>query len=154
MIAEKNIDRFSNGGGMGGKFMQSNAQTTHVSKKAFWAGRILSALSILFLLFDGVIKLFKPAVVVEATVQLGYPENTIIGIGIVLTACTILYAIPQTSILGAILLTGYLGGAVATHVRVGGPTFSIVFPIIVGALVWGGLFLRDERMRKLIPLRS
>jgi len=89
-----------------------------VSKGKLWAGRIMSWLPALFLLVDGVMKLFKPAVVVEATVKLGYPENTILPIGIVLTVCTILYLIPRTAVLGAILLTGYLGGAVATHVRV------------------------------------
>jgi hypothetical protein len=119
-----------------------------------WTGRVFSALSILFLLLDGIMKLFKPAFVVEATVQLGYPESTIVGIGIVLVASTVLYIIPRTSILGAILLTGYLGGAVATHVRVGGGWFPIVFPVIIAAFVWGGIYLRDERLRALIPLRS
>src|SRR5438132_5638354 len=108
--------------------MQSAIEDTPVSKKALWAGRIISVLPALFLLFDGVMKLVKPAFVVEATVQLGYPESVIIGLGIVLIACTIFYLIPRTSILGAILLTGYLGGAVATHVRVGDPIFTICFP--------------------------
>ena len=134
--------------------MQSNAHVVPVSKKALWAGRILSALAALFLLADGVAKLFKPAPVVEGTIQLGYPESVIVGLGIVLTACTILYLIPRTSVLGAILLTGYLGGAVATHVRVGGPLFNVIFPVVFGALVWGGLFLRDTRLRALIPLRQ
>ena len=133
--------------------MQPDTQAVPVSKKMLWTGRILSALAALFLLFDGVAKLFKPAPVVEATVQLGYPESVILGLGIVLTACTILYLVPRTSILGAILLTGYLGGAVATHVRVGGPLFSVIFPILFGVLVWGGLFLREGRLRALIPLR-
>lgn len=133
--------------------MPSNPQAVPVSKTMLWTGRILSALAALFLLFDGVAKLFKPAPVVEATVQLGYPESVILGLGIVLTACTILYLIPRTSVLGAILLTGYLGGAVATHVRVGGPLFSVIFPILFGVLIWGGLFLRDGRLRALIPLR-
>ncbi len=119
-----------------------------------WTGRVISALAILFLLMDGVMKLVKPAIVVETTVQLGYPENTIVGIGIVLLVSTVLYMIPRTAILGAILLTGYLGGAVATHVRVGGPMFSIIFPVIIGVLVWGGLYLRDERLRALIPLQK
>ena len=119
-----------------------------------WAGRIISSLSALFLLLDGVMKLVKPAFVVEATVRLGYPESVIFGLGIVLTACTVLYMIPRTSVLGAILLTGYLGGAVATHVRAGEGLFPMFFPVIIGVLVWGGLFLRDERLRTLIPLRS
>ena len=133
--------------------MQSETRAVSSSKKMLWTGRILSALAALFLLFDGVAKLFKPAPVVEATVQLGYPESVILGLGIVLTACTILYLIPRTSVLGAILLTGYLGGAVATHVRVGGPLFSVIFPVIFGVLIWGGLFLREDRLRTLLPLR-
>lgn len=134
--------------------MQANPQHVAVSKKMLWAGRILSALAALFLLFDGVAKLFKPAPVVEATVQLGYPESVLLGLGIVLTACTILYLIPRTSVLGAILLTGYLGGAVATHVRVGESLFSVLFPVLFGVLIWGGLFLREPRLRALLPLRS
>jgi DoxX-like family len=115
------------------------------------AGRVLSALSSLFLLFDAVMKLVKPAPVVEATVALGYLESVIRGLGIALLASTILYVIPRTAVLGAILLTGYLGGAVATHVRVGSGAFPVVFPIILGALLWGGLYLRDERLRSLVP---
>jgi DoxX-like protein len=124
-----------------------------VSKKALWAGYVMGGLPALFLLVDGVMKLVKPAVVVEATVGLGYPESVILGLGIVLLACTVLYLIPATAVLGAILLTGYLGGAVATHVRVGGPLFPILFPVIIGMLLWGGLYLRDERLRALVPLR-
>jgi hypothetical protein len=124
-----------------------------ISNTAVWAGRIISALPVLFLLMDGVMKLFKPTLVVEATVRLGYSESTIVPIGIVLLVCTILYIIPRTSVLGAILLTGYLGGAVATHVRFYEGVFVIVFPIIIGVLIWGGLYLRDGRLRALIPLR-
>jgi hypothetical protein len=124
------------------------------SKKMVWAGRIVSGLPVLFLLLDGVMKLIKPAPVIEATTQLGYMESSIVGMGVALLASTILYAIPRTAVLGAILLTGYLGGAVATHVRVGGPLFSIIFPIIFGVLIWGGLWLRDQRIRSLIPLSS
>ena len=120
------------------------------NKSSLWAGRILSALPVLFLLLDGVMKVVKPAFVVEATVQLGYPESVIVGLGLVLVACTILYLIPRTAVLGVILLTGYLGGAVATHVRVGGPLFSILMPVILGAMLWGGLYLRDERVRSLV----
>jgi len=120
------------------------------NKRSLWAGRIISALPVLFLLVDGVMKLVKPAVVVEATVELGYPESVIVGLGLVLVACTILYLIPRTAVLGAILLTGYLGGAVATHVRVGGPVFPVIFPLILGAMLWGGLYLRDERVRSLV----
>lgn len=130
--------------------MKSDTRSSPVSSKALWAGRIVSALPVLFLLMDGVMKLFKPAVVVETTVKLGYQEAVIIPLGIVLLAATVLYAIPRTSILGAILLTGYLGGAVATHVRVGEGWFQISFPIIFGVLIWGGLFLRDTRLRALL----
>jgi hypothetical protein len=120
------------------------------NKSSLWVGRILSALPVLFLLLDGVMKIVKPAFVVEATVQLGYPESVIVALGVVLVACTVLYLIPRTAVLGAILLTGYLGGAVATHVRVGGPLFSILMPVILGAMLWGGLYLRDERVRSLV----
>jgi DoxX-like protein len=134
--------------------MQPTTETAPVSKGRLWAGRIVSALPILFLLMDGIMKLFKPALVVEATVKLGYPENVIVPLGIVLTVCTLLYAIPRTAVLGAILLTGYLGGAVATHVRLSEGVFPVTFPIIMGVLVWGGLWFRDDRVRALIPLRQ
>src|SRR5262244_2135532 len=121
--------------------MQSD--TANVSKKAVWAGRIISALPVLFLAMDGVMKVVKPAFVVDATVKLGYPESVIVLLGIVLLICVVLYVIPQTAVVGAILLTGYLGGAVATHVRVLDGLFTIVFPVILGAMLWGGLYLRD-----------
>ncbi len=125
-----------------------------ISKKTLWVSYIISGLPALFLLVDGVMKLFKPSFVVEATVALGYPESVIIPLGIVLTVCTIIYLIPQTAVLGAILLTGYLGGAVATHVRVGDAWFNIFFPAILGALLWLGIYLRDKRLRTLVPLRE
>lgn len=134
--------------------MHTTAQTALVSRNRIWAGGITSALPALFLLMDGVMKLIKPAPVVEATVRLGYPESAILAIGIVLLISTILYLIPRTSVLGAILLTGYLGGATATHVRVGASWFPVLFPVILGALVWLGLYLRDGRLRALIPLRT
>jgi hypothetical protein len=112
----------------------------------------MSALPALFLLVDGAMKLVKPRAVVVATVELGYPEGVIVALGLVLLACTVLYVIPRTSVLGAILLTGYLGGAVATHVRVGDGVFPILFPVILGALLWGGLYLRDGRLRAFLPL--
>jgi hypothetical protein len=117
-----------------------------------WAGRIMSALPALFLLVDGAMKLVKPEPVVKATVELGYSESVIFSLGIVLLACTVLYLIPQTAVLGAILLTGYLGGAVATHVRVGAGWFPISFPVVLGMLLWGGLVLRNDRLRNVIPL--
>ena len=128
--------------------------TASISPAALWTGRILSALMALFMLVDAVMKLIKPQVVIEGTVKLGYPESAIVGLGIVLLISTILYIVPRTAVLGAILLTGYLGGAVATHVRVNDSTFTIIFPVIFGALIWGGLFLRDARLRTLIPLRN
>ena len=134
---------------------ESGPHATAVSKGSLWTGRILGALSTLFLLMDGVMKLIKSAPVVEATVRLGYPESVIQSLGIVLLLCTILYAIPRTSILGAILLTGYLGGAVAANVRVGNPLFShTLFPVYIAVLVWGGLYLRDRRLRGLISVRD
>jgi hypothetical protein len=135
--------------------MQSATQTATESKTKLWAGRILSGLAVLFLLFDGILKLFKPAVVTEAMVQLGYPASLAVGIGVLLLCCVVVYAIPRTAVLGAILLTGYLGGAVATHLRVGDPLFShVLFPTYVGLLLWGGLYLRDARVRALLPFRS
>ncbi len=131
--------------------MQSDSQNAPVSKKRLWTGRIISALPVLMLLFSGILKLMKPAALVEEFVRLGYPENLIVGIGILELFCTVVYLIPRSSILGAILLTGYLGGATATHVRIGDPFF---IPIVLGVVIWGGLFLRDNRLRALIPLRS
>jgi hypothetical protein len=131
-----------------------NAEKSGTTSKRPWAGYIITALPALFLLFDGVMKLFKPEVVVKATRDLGYSESTIIPIGILLVACTIIYLIPRTAVLGAILLTGYLGGAVATHVRAETGAFSTIFPVIMGSLVWLGLYLRENRLRELVPLRS
>ena len=134
--------------------MPTSAQAAPVSKKMILAGRIITGVPTLFLLFDAVGKFVKPAPVVEGTVKLGYPESVIVPLGIVLLACTVLYMIPRTSVLGAILLTGYLGGAVATHVRVSDPLFThILFPVYLGVLIWTGLFLRDDALRTLVPLR-
>ena len=127
---------------------------TNVSTRALWAGRIISALPILFLLMDAVGKFVKPEPVVTGTIALGYNESVILPLGIVLLVCTILYAVPQTSILGAILLTGYLGGAVATHVRIGNPVFThMLFPVYLGIMIWLGIYLRDIRVRSLVPFR-
>ncbi len=128
-------------------------ETINISKKRIWAGRILSGWAALFFLMDGGMKLFKPPVVVKSTVQLGYPESAIVGIGIVLLACTILYLIPRTAIFGAVLLTGYLGGAVASQFRVGAPWFNILFPVAFGCFVWGGLYLRDKRLKSVLASR-
>src|SRR5262245_24085489 len=109
---------------------QADTRAHCVSRKALWTGWILAPLPALFLLFDGMMKLFKPEFVVKATVQLGYPESVIVPLGIVLTACTVVYLIPRTAVLGAILLTGYLGGAANTHVRAGQGLFEISFPVV------------------------
>lgn len=134
--------------------MEPPTQTAPVSKTRLWAGWIMSALALLFLLFDSVIKLMQIDPVKESFTQLGYPVTLALGIGMLELVCIVVYVIPRTSVLGAILLTGYLGGAVATHVRIGSPLFShMLFPVYVGLLVWGGLYLREDRLRALIPLR-
>ena len=134
--------------------MVANVQTVSRPATGVWVGRIVSWLFALFLLLDGVAKLFKPGPVIEGTVKLGYSESVIIPLGIVLIVCTVLYLIPRTAVLGAILLTGYLGGAVATHVRAADGAFGIIFAIAVGVLLWLGIYLRDARLRALLPLRS
>lgn len=122
-----------------------------ISRMQLWAGRIMSGFAVLFFLMDAVMKLVKPAVVVKATVQeLGYPESSIVGIGVVLLACTLLYVFPRTSFLGAILLTGYLGGAIASKIRIGGKWSDVAFALVFACLVWGGLWLRDLRLRSLL----
>ena len=135
--------------------MQASTLSAPASKVRRRTGRIISGLAVFFLVFDAVIKFFFIPPVVETFAKLGYPIGLAIPIGVVLLVCVLIYVIPQTSVLGAILLTGYLGGAVATHVRVGDPLFShILFPTYVGALIWGGLFLREDRLRSLLPFRS
>jgi hypothetical protein len=125
------------------------------SKGMIWMGRVLSTLVVLFLTMDGIMKLLKPDVVVKGTMELGFAESVIVPLGIVLLVSTLLYALPQTAVLGAILLTGYLGGAVATHVRHGDPLLSrALFPTYLGAILWLGLVLRDSRIRALLPFRS
>ena len=134
--------------------MESDTRTPPISTKRLWAGRIISLLPALLLLVDAVMKFIKPAPVVQETVRLGYAESAIVPIGIVLLVCTVLYLIPRTAVLGAILLTGYLGGAVSTHVRMAEGWFAIVFPVVFGAILWLGLYLRDDRLSSLIPLRK
>ena len=121
-----------------------------ISNMQVWVGRAMSGFSSLFLLVDGVMKLLKPSVVVRATLQLGYAESAILGIGATLLACTLLYVMPRTSTLGAMLLTAYLGGAVASNIRAGMPVFNALFPMIIAGLVWGGLWFRDLRVRDLL----
>jgi hypothetical protein len=135
--------------------LQSERQTASVPKSMVWLGGILSALAVLFLLFDGTVKVLKLPPAVEATSQLGYPARLLVVIGVVELLCTIVYVIPRTSVLGAILLTAFLGGAVASHARLDSPLFThSLFPVYVALLVWGGLFLRDRRLRDLVPVRS
>jgi hypothetical protein len=134
--------------------MQAVEIGSTVSGKRLWTGRILSGLVVLFLLMDGVMKLFKPAAVVKASAGLGWPDQIIVPTGIVLLICTILYAIPRTAVLGAVLLTGYLGGAVAVQWRVGHPLFAeTLFPVYMGILLWAGLCLRDAQLSAMFPLR-
>jgi hypothetical protein len=122
--------------------------------KTIWVGRILSALAILFLSFDTIVKVLRLPVAIEGTTQLGYPESTVFVIGVIQLVCLVLYVIPQTSVFGAILFTGYLGGAIATHLRIGSPLFThILFPIYVALLIWGGLYAREPRLRAMVPIR-
>jgi hypothetical protein len=134
--------------------VQSLTQAGPVSKGRLWTGRIISAVVVLFLLFDSITKVLKVRAVLEASAQLGYPANTIFTIGLILLVCTVFYVIPQTAVLGAILLTGYLGGAVAANLRIGNPMFNTLFPIIFGVLAWVGLYLRESRLGALIPFRT
>lgn len=125
------------------------------NKKRPWAGYILSGIPVLFLLLDSSGKFFMPAAVVEGTVALGYSASVIIPLGIILLVCTILYIVPKSSVLGAVLLTGYLGGAVATHVRVENSLFGhILFPVYLGIMLWLGLYFRESRLKELLPFRS
>ena len=126
-----------------------------VSSRSLWAGRVLSGLVILFLLMDIGMKLAYLPIVAETHAQLGWPSDrsTVTLLAVLLLGSTLLYVVPRTAFLGAILLTGYLGGAVATHVRIGSPLFShILFGVYLGLFVWGGLWLRDPRLRALLPL--
>ena len=117
-----------------------------------WAARIMATVAILFLLFDCVIKIVRLAPAIEGTVKLGYPASVVVGLGLIELLCLIAYVVPATSVLGAVLLTGYLGGAVATHVRIGNPWMThILFPVYVAVLLWTPLALRDPRVRALVP---
>ena len=129
------------------------------SNTRLWAARALSGLSVAFLLFDSTIKLLRLPPALQGTTELGYPVAAVLGIGLVELVCVAFYIIPTTSFLGAVLLTGYLGGAIASHVRVGNPLLShVLFPTYVAAMIWGGLYLRDNRLRTMlfsaVPLRA
>ena len=130
--------------------MSSDTQAAPVSKKMLWAGRILSTLAALVLLMSGVMKLMKPPELVKEFDRLGWSGDLALGIGIVELICVALYVVPRTSVLGAILLTGYLGGATATHVRIGDP---FIAPVLIGVVIRLGLYLRESRLRAIIPLR-
>ena len=130
--------------------MQTDTKISTTSKKGLWAGWLITGLTVLFLLFDTIVKVLKLPVAVEGTVRLGYPVRLVAAIGIAELICLAVYLYPRTAVLGAILLTGYLGGATATQVRVEDPWFG--FPIVIGVLVWAGLFLRSERLRALVPI--
>jgi hypothetical protein len=131
--------------------MQPTAQVASVSKKSVWTGRILSGLALLVFAFTAMLGVLNPAAAAQGFAHYGYPDGSMVRIAIVELACVLLYAIPRTSVLGAILLTGYLGGAISTHVRASEPFF---LPLGVGVILWLGLFLRDARIRALLPLRS
>jgi hypothetical protein len=132
---------------------QTDASTVPAARGKLWTGRVLTGLATLFLLFDAVGKLMVPAPVVEASARLGFPLALSVSVGILLATCTILYAIPRTAVLGAVLLTGYLGGAVAIQMRAGSPLFETVFPVILGVIVWAGIYLRECRLRGIFPVR-
>lgn len=136
--------------------LQPGKERVNITAKVIWAGRVLSGLAVAFLLFDGVIKLLPAQVVIDTIKQLGWPDDigTARLLGVLTLVSALLYAIPRTSVLGAILLTGYLGGAVATHVRIESPLFThVLFGVYLGIMLWGGLWLRDPRLRALLPLR-
>ena len=118
-----------------------------------WTGRVLTALTVLFMLFDAYGKFAKPVQVTDAFARLGLPLSTSTNIGVLLLVSTVIYAIPRTMVLGAVLLTGFLGGAVAIQMRAGSPAFEQVFPVIFGILMWGGVYLRDCGVRRVFPVR-
>lgn len=136
---------------IGDKSMPSDDHVVPASQKMLWAGWIVSALPVLMLACSAAIKFAKPVMLVEELARLGWPESLVLTLGMVELACVVLYAFPRTAVLGAILLTGYLGGATATHVRIGE---GFIAPVIFGVLAWLGLYLRDPRIRALIPLRA
>lgn len=133
---------------------QMSFSARQTSKAAVWASRIIRALVVLFLLFDSITKLLRVQPVLAAAAQLGFSVREIVWIGAVLLACVIIYVVPRTSVLGAILLTGYLGGATSIQLHAGNPMFESLFPVIFGVLVWAGIFLGDQQIRSLIPIRA
>jgi len=134
--------------------MPAELQPSSLANVLLWTGRIITGLVVLFLIFDGVTKIIKVAPVLEACERLGLPSHTVVGIGVLLLVCTAIYSIPPMAVLGAILLTGYLGGAAAIHVRGGSGWFEIGFSIVFGVLTWLGLVLREPRLFWTILLRQ
>lgn len=124
------------------------------SKAALWTGRVISILVILDFLMSAGFGIARPPVAVQGSLAMGFPESTLLPTGVTLLICTVLYAIPRSSILGAILVTGYLGGAVAAHVRIGSPASDTIFAVLLGVLTWLGLYLREPRLRSLLPLKD
>lgn len=126
----------------------------HESHRQMWSGRAFSWVAVLFLIFDSSGKLLQVQPVIEGSMQLGYPRELVFSLGVILLACVVTYLVPRTAPLGALLLTGYLGGAIASHVRVGSPLLThVLFPVYLAALLWGGLLLRDARLRTFLPIR-
>jgi hypothetical protein len=134
--------------------METTTQAVPISNTKLWIGRALSLLPALFMLHSSGNKLFSTPFVTEMMAGIGYPQHLTLGFGIVLLACVVLYLVPRTSILGAVLLTGYLGGAIAAEIRVGAPLFLPLFLLALGLMIWGGLYLRDYRLRVLMPLNQ
>lgn len=129
--------------------------TEPISTRALWTSRIMGGIAVLFMLFDTGIKLVRESHAVEGTTQLGYPDGAVQLLGIIEAVCLVLYLIPRTSVLGMVLLTGYFGGAVATHVRLENPLFShVLFSVYIALLMWGSLYLREPRLRALLPFRT
>ena len=137
------------------KVSEIKIKTGNESGKMIWTGRIMSGISVLFMLFDSITKIIKAPQSIEGTVSLGYPATLVPVIGLILFILTIIYIIPRTSFLGAVLLTGYLGGAVASNFRLMNPLFShTLFPVYMAVLIWGGLYLRDNFIKQLIMFRK
>jgi hypothetical protein len=135
--------------------MELAIKSGSISTKSIWTGRIISTIVVLFMLFDSITKLMMLDAVVRGSAEIGYPSDVIWIIGLILLVCTITYIIPRTSILGAVLLTGYLGGAVASNLRIKAPLFShILAPVYIGVLVWAGLYFRNKQLRGLLPLKK
>ena len=126
---------------------------TRISTAELWSGRILSGTAVLALVADSLGKLAEVPPVIDGTLALGYPRHAVFTLGVILCTCVIAYVVPRTSVLGALLLTAYLGGAVATHVRIESPLFThVLVPVYVAAFLWGGLLLRDPRLREFLPI--